>query len=61
MHVDYCSLTCIIQHGLNITEKAVITLSIISSEDLSKSDEKEETKKDYEDGKGKKMDDSEVV
>lgn len=36
-------------------------MSIILSEDLSKSDEKEETKKDYEDGKGKKTDDSEVV
>lgn len=32
------------------------------SEDLSKSDEKEEGKKDCEDGKGtKKMDDSEVI
>lgn len=36
-------------------------MSIISSEDLSKLDEKEETKKDYEDGKVKKTDDSEVI
>lgn len=37
-------------------------MSNILSEDLSKSDEKEETKKEYEDGKGsKKTDDSEVI
>lgn len=37
-------------------------MSAIFSEDLSKSDEKEETKKECEDGKGaKKTDDSEVI
>lgn len=34
---------------------------IILSEDLSKSDEKDDTKKEYEDGKAKKTDDSEVI
>lgn len=35
---------------------------MILAEDLSKSDEKEEMKKEYEDGKGaKKTDDSEVI
>lgn len=37
-------------------------MSAIFAEDLSKSDEKEETKRESEDGKGaKKMDDSEVI
>lgn len=39
-----------------------IDVFTLLSEDLSKSDEKEEGKKDCEDGKGtKKMDDSEVI
>lgn len=51
------------RNGFDIAEKAIILIcDNYFVEDLSKSDEKEETKKEYEDGKGaKKTDDSEVI
>lgn len=56
------SLTCTIHNELHRAEKCDIDVCSLLSEDLSKSDEKEEGKKDCEDGKGtKKMDDSEVI